>query len=80
MWKTIGGASPEEKSPTNSGQTGSLGSFGFFSKEDAKAEDKTGISAAFKKYVCYFFFYYLPRITLIIFFYFSNNYIFLSNM
>lgn len=55
MWKTVGGASPEEKSPTNSGQTGSFGSFGFFSKEDAEAEDKTGISVAFKKYVCYFF-------------------------
>lgn len=71
LWKTIGNApSPTEKSPTKSGQTASFGGFGFFSKEDAKAGDKTVISAAFKKYVCYFL-SYLTVITLL--FHFSNN-------
>lgn len=55
LWKTVGNvsSSPEE-SPTKSGQMASGSGFGFFTKEDAKAGDKTVISAAFKKYVCYF--------------------------
>lgn len=55
LWKTIGSVSPPAKSPTKPGQTASFGGFGFFSKEDAKAGDKTVISAAFKKYACYLF-------------------------
>ncbi|XP_068567443.1 thyroid hormone receptor-associated protein 3b isoform X2 [Cebidichthys violaceus] len=51
MWKTIGTVSPPAKSPTKSGQTASFGGFGFFSKEEAKCEDKTVISAAFKKFL-----------------------------
>lgn len=54
LWKTIGNTSPPaEESSTKSGQTASFGGFGFFSKEEAKTEDKAGISAAFKKYVCH---------------------------
>lgn len=50
LWKTVDSvSSPPGDSPTKSGQTASFGGFGFFSKEDAKAEDKTVISAAFKK-------------------------------
>ncbi|XP_031730597.1 thyroid hormone receptor-associated protein 3b [Anarrhichthys ocellatus] len=51
MWKTIGTVSPPAKSPTKSGQTASFSGFGFFSKEEAKCEDKTVISAAFKKFL-----------------------------
>lgn len=52
LWKSVGTVSPPaSKSPTKSGQTASFGGFGFFSKEEAKAGDKTVLSAAFKKYV-----------------------------
>ncbi|XP_041867970.1 thyroid hormone receptor-associated protein 3b [Melanotaenia boesemani] len=51
MWKTIGSTTPPPKSPTKSGQTASFSGFGFFSKEDVKDEDKTGISAAFRKFL-----------------------------
>lgn len=49
MWKTVSTGTPPAKSPTKSGQTASFSGFGFFSKEEAKCEDKTVISAAFKK-------------------------------
>ncbi|KAI4817478.1 hypothetical protein KUCAC02_010876 [Chaenocephalus aceratus] len=51
MWKTVGGETPPAKSPTKSGQTASFSGFGFFSKEETKSEDKTVISAAFKKFL-----------------------------
>ncbi|XP_047238940.1 thyroid hormone receptor-associated protein 3b isoform X2 [Girardinichthys multiradiatus] len=51
LWKSIGSVSPPAKSPSKSAQTASFGGFGFFSKEDAKAGDSTGISAAFKKFM-----------------------------
>lgn len=49
LWKSVGRGSPPEKSPSKSGESGSYGGFGFFSKEDAKDGDKNVISAAFKK-------------------------------
>ncbi|KAK1880614.1 Thyroid hormone receptor-associated protein 3 [Dissostichus eleginoides] len=51
MWKTVGSVTPPAKSPTKSGQTASFSGFGFFSKEETKSEDKTVISAAFKKFL-----------------------------
>ncbi|KAF7667263.1 hypothetical protein LDENG_00070030 [Lucifuga dentata] len=53
LWRTIGGASSPgpTKSPTKSGPASSFSGFGFFSKEDSNAGDKTVISAAFKKFL-----------------------------
>uniref|UniRef100_A0A1A7XZ53 Thyroid hormone receptor associated protein 3b n=1 Tax=Iconisemion striatum TaxID=60296 RepID=A0A1A7XZ53_9TELE len=51
LWKTIGSPPPAAKSPTRSEQTASFSGFGFFSKEDMKAGDGSGISAAFKKFL-----------------------------
>uniref|UniRef100_A0A8C6TLA5 Thyroid hormone receptor associated protein 3b n=1 Tax=Neogobius melanostomus TaxID=47308 RepID=A0A8C6TLA5_9GOBI len=51
MWRTIGAVSPPKPSPPASGQTAAFGGFGFFSKEDPSAADKTGITAAFKKFL-----------------------------
>lgn len=51
MWKSVSRGSPPDKSPTESGETGAYGGFGFFSKDEAKDGDKNVISAAFKKYV-----------------------------
>ncbi|KAM4538638.1 thyroid hormone receptor-associated protein 3b isoform 1-T2 [Odontesthes bonariensis] len=51
LWKTVGSPTPPAKSPTKSGQTASFSGFGFFSKEEPKAGDKTVISAAFKKFL-----------------------------
>lgn len=73
LWKTIGSvSSPPEKSPTKTGQAAPFSGFGFFSKEDVKAGDKTVISAAFKKYVCSFL-SYLTLITLFSLSFFSND-------
>lgn len=54
LWKSVGRVSPPDKSPTKSGDSGTYGGFGFFSKEEAKEGEKNVISAAFKKYVRYF--------------------------
>uniref|UniRef100_A0A1A8Q115 Thyroid hormone receptor associated protein 3b n=2 Tax=Nothobranchius rachovii TaxID=451742 RepID=A0A1A8Q115_9TELE len=51
LWKTIGSPPPAAKSPTRSEQTASFSGFGFFSKEDMKAGDGSGIPAAFKKFL-----------------------------
>lgn len=53
LWKTVRSTTPPAKSPTKSGQTASFSGFGFFSKEEAKSADPAGLSAAFKKYVCF---------------------------
>ncbi|KAM9738352.1 thyroid hormone receptor-associated protein 3b isoform 1-T2 [Menidia menidia] len=51
LWKSVGSTTPPAKSPTRAGQTASFSGFGFFTKDEAKAGDKTVISAAFKKFL-----------------------------
>ncbi|XP_030203648.1 thyroid hormone receptor-associated protein 3b isoform X2 [Gadus morhua] len=54
LWRTVGDDPPPKdtsKSPPRAGQTATFGGFGFFSKEDPKAGDKTGITSAFKKFL-----------------------------
>lgn len=60
LWRTIGstGSAPSTNSPpgsTMAGPTASFSGFGFLGKEDpTRADDKSAISSAFKKYVPYF--------------------------
>ncbi|XP_014034128.2 LOW QUALITY PROTEIN: thyroid hormone receptor-associated protein 3 [Salmo salar] len=57
LWRTMGstGSVPSTKSPpdsTKAGPTASTSGFGFFGKEDpTRADDKTAISSAFKKFL-----------------------------
>ncbi|XP_034017174.1 thyroid hormone receptor-associated protein 3b isoform X2 [Thalassophryne amazonica] len=51
LWRTIGSVSPPPSKSPKSGTAASFSGFGFFSKEDTKAGEKTVITTAFKKFL-----------------------------